>query len=98
MKTSTVRLHPKLLIVIVMYRITGGMSSITPGRIQLTGKREDVLQALLDLLQTLLLGKVERNRLGPERIPPQHPPACIFAGQGGASFQGHARARNCNRM
>jgi hypothetical protein len=64
----------------------------------MASKRQDVLQAPLALLQTVLLGKVERNRLRPDHIPPQHPPACIFAGQGGASFQGHARARNCNRM
>ena len=64
----------------------------------MASKREAVLLAPLALLQTVPLDKVQRNRLRPERIPPQHPPACIFAGQGGASFQGKARARNCNRM
>ena len=36
----------------------------------MASKREEVLQALLAQLQTVPLGKVERNRLRPERIPP----------------------------
>ncbi len=34
-------------------------------------KREEVLQALLARLQTVPLVKVERNRLRPERLPPE---------------------------
>ncbi len=37
----------------------------------MASKREEVLQALLAQLQTVPLGKVERNRLRPERIPPE---------------------------
>ena len=37
----------------------------------MASKREEVLQALLARLQTVPLGKVERNRLRPERIPPE---------------------------
>ena len=37
----------------------------------MASKREEVLQALLAQLQTVPVGKVERNRLRPERIPPE---------------------------
>ena len=37
----------------------------------MASKREEVLQALLAQLQTVPLGKVERNRLRPDRIPPE---------------------------
>ncbi len=37
----------------------------------MASKREEVLKALLARLKTVPLGKVERNRLRPERIPPE---------------------------
>ena len=37
----------------------------------MASKREEVLQALLARLQTVPLVKVERNRLRPERLPPE---------------------------
>jgi len=54
-----------------MYRITGGMSSITPESKEMASKREEVLQALHARLQSVPLVKVERNRFAPSGSRPR---------------------------